>query len=157
MNPTKLYFHLLENPPMLPGGERKRGSSHHDEFWRGYDGQRCMSAPSSFGRAAWNAGRSYRADEEAAVQRAEAREFMRQTGMSKAMHEALEKMRELRLPVVWNRGEDSWTSRCAVVTPRGHLHRFNPRTLRALEKRGLIIAQEEFLRTTFRLPESQEN
>lgn len=63
MNPNKLYFHLLENPPLLPDGSRRRGGSHWDDFWRGYDGHRSMGEPGSFCRAAWRAGRDYRKKE----------------------------------------------------------------------------------------------
>ena len=63
MNPSKMYQHLLTNPPRLPNGSRRRGGGHWDEFWRGYDGQRSLSAPGSLGRAAWRAGRDYRKQE----------------------------------------------------------------------------------------------
>jgi hypothetical protein len=63
MNTNALYQHLLANPPLHPDGSRRRGGSHWDEFWRGYDGHRCLSARTSFGHAAWRAGRAYRQTE----------------------------------------------------------------------------------------------
>ena len=60
MDTQKLYGHLLNNPPRDAAGNRNRGSTAHDEFWRGYDGQLCMSAKTSFGHSAWRAGRDYR-------------------------------------------------------------------------------------------------
>lgn len=63
MNPSAMYEHLLDNPPRFPDGSRRRGASHWDDFWRGYDGQRSMSELTSVGRAAWCAGRDYKLKE----------------------------------------------------------------------------------------------
>jgi hypothetical protein len=55
-----MYRHLLDNPPTHPNGQRRRGGSHWDDYWRGYDGQRSMGDPGSICRAAWRAGRDAR-------------------------------------------------------------------------------------------------
>jgi hypothetical protein len=60
MNPEGLKNHLIENPPIDANGNRKRGSTHHDEFWRGFDGGRCNSAKGSMGEAGYLAGIEYR-------------------------------------------------------------------------------------------------
>jgi hypothetical protein len=79
---------------------------------------------------------------------------MNMTELSPAMMATLRKLAELDKPVTWDRtGDSSWTGAptCYYCTANGVLYRFNPRTLRALERRGLLVAREDFLLTTFRL------
>ena len=54
-----LVAHFKANPPIEPNGWRNRGSTMHDEFWRGFDGAKSLSAAGGPGRAAWEAGCEY--------------------------------------------------------------------------------------------------